>query len=150
MHSDRTLSFDPHYNPVPAKKGDEIYPAGKISFNISRVLEYIEDGKLMPVMETINLSEWFSTHFRRGTLHESHMLNVDITKPVIQAEIRPGVFEIIDGNHRMAKARRQGIDSIESYKIFGHELLPFFLERKHYERFIDIWNDTFACELFSR
>jgi hypothetical protein len=35
---------------------------------------------------------------------------VDIRKPVIQAEIRPYRFEIIDGNHRMERAYIEGVE----------------------------------------
>ena len=47
-----------------------------------------------------------------SSINESHMDSVVISQPVILAEISPGRFNLIDGNHRMEKARRLGVMSI--------------------------------------
>lgn len=65
---------------------------------------------------------------------------VDINKPVLQAEIRPGMFEIIDGNHPMEKAYRENIEFINSYKLKGEQLLAFFTDKRGYEAFVKYWN----------
>jgi len=49
----------------------------------------------------------FTADFSR--LDESHLAGIDLSQPVILAEIAPGRFNVIDGNHRMEKARRSGI-----------------------------------------
>jgi len=65
---------------------------------------------------------------------------VDVNKPVIQAEIRPGMFEIIDGNHRIEKALRDGMEFIDSYKIRGEQLLSYFADERGYKAFVEYWN----------
>ncbi|MBC2579160.1 hypothetical protein [Clostridium sp. DJ247] len=44
------------------------------------------------------------------------MPKVNVKKTVIQAEIRPNKFEVIDGKHRMERAYREGLEFIDSYK----------------------------------
>ena len=136
-----------NYSPLPLKRGDEIFSIGVFKINITKIAENIKKGCLVPVSEHIIFSEWFKNHSRRGTIHESHLLNVDTSKPVIQAEIKPEYFELIDGNHRMIKALRQGAKGIDSYKLSALQLLPFFTDRVSYENFVEFWNDELKCEL---
>lgn len=39
-------------------------------------------------------------------------MSVDVTKPVIMAEIAPGHYNLIDGRHRVEKARRLGMKKV--------------------------------------
>lgn len=96
-------------------------------------------GKLEVEKEKINVKEWFRLHFR-GLVNEEHLSMVDISKPVLQAEIRPGMLEIIDGNHRMERAYREGIEFVESYKLKGEQLLPYFADIRGYKAFVEYWN----------
>jgi hypothetical protein len=66
----------------------------------------------------------FKTHIM-GSVNEEHLLSVDITKPVIQGEIRLNRFEIIDGHHRITKAYRGGVERIDSYVLKGEQLISF-------------------------
>jgi hypothetical protein len=68
------------------------------------------------------------------------LLSVDITKPVIQGEIRPNKFEIIDGNHRITKAYRDGVERIGSYVLKGEQFISFFTTKQAYEAFVGYWN----------
>lgn len=139
MRKSRKLKLDQNYIPLPVYEGDEIYPNAIFNFNISRILEQIHSGMLDVEQERINVHEWFKTHFR-GSVNEEHLPNVDITKPIIQAEIRPGMFEVIDGNHRMEKAYWDGIPFIHSYKLRGEQLVPFFMKVEGYRAFVEYWN----------
>lgn len=127
------------YTPLATNDGDEIYPNGIFKFNISRILEHIATGKLRAMKAPINVIEWFKTH-SGGSINEDHLPVVDITKPVLQAEIRPGMFEIIDGNHRMEKAYRDKFEFVNSYKLKGEQLLPFFVDKRGYDAFVEYWN----------
>ncbi|GAB6152907.1 hypothetical protein JCM17380_16570 [Desulfosporosinus burensis] len=139
MNKSRKLKLDNNYIPIPTNKGDEIYPNGIFNFNISRILEHIATGKLDAKKELINVNKWFRTHIR-GSVNEMHLPTVDITKPVLQVEIRPGVFEIIDGNHRMEKACRNDVEFVNSYKLNGEQLVAFFADARGYKAFVDYWN----------
>lgn len=139
MDKKRKIKLSKNYIPLPVREGDEIYPNGIFNFSISRILEHILSGELEVKKEQLNIKKWFKTHFR-GSVNEDHLLTVDVTKPVVQAEIRPDMFEIIDGNHRMEKAYRDGLETIDSYKIMGEQLLPYFADERGYKAFVEYWN----------
>lgn len=136
----RLLKIDKNYVPLPTNEGDEIYANGIFTFNISKMLEFIADGKLSAEMQPINVIQWFKTHVK-GVVNEEYLPTVDVTKPVLQAEIRPTRFEIIDGHHRIEKAYRDSVESIESYVLKGEQLIPFLTTTQAYEAFIGYWND---------
>ena len=69
------------------------------------------------------------------------MGSVEISKPVILAEISPGRYNLIDGNHRMEKARRMGINSIQAYKLNVEQHMRFLTSRKAYVAYIGYWNN---------
>jgi len=118
----------------------EIYPNGIFQFLISNILEDIDKGTFAPKMERINIDKWKKMHITSSRLDEEHLQGVDTKKPIIQAEIRIGKFEIIDGNHRFEKASRDGKKTINSYKIYGEELVPYFYTKLGYECFVKYWN----------
>lgn len=148
ISSKKSINIDKNFKPYPLKKGDEVFSINRLNINISGILESIKNGLLTPIEERIYVSEWMSGRFRSGTLHESHLLRVDLSKPVIQAELRPTYFELIDGNHRIMRAFRQGVEYLDSYKISSTQLIPFFTDKFSYERFVEIWNEDFLCDLF--
>jgi hypothetical protein len=55
------------------------------NFNITRILEDINAGLLPVEFEQIHVEEWFRTH-GYGSINE-HLLTVDVTKTILQAEI---------------------------------------------------------------
>ncbi len=134
------MKIDSDFIPCEVKDNDEIYPNGIFLFNISRMLEDIESGKLVVVRERIDVMEWFRTHCE-GSINEGHMPDVELNRPVIQAEIKHDRFEIIDGNHRMMKALRERIPFVDSYKVMGPQLPAYLTDEKGYRAYIRYWND---------
>lgn len=139
MKIGRDLKLVKDYTPFPIGEGDEIYPNGIFHFNISKIQEHIKNGTLTVEEESVSVSEWFTCHFR-GSVNEDHLPAVDVSKTIIQAEIRPGHFEIIDGNHRLEKAYRQGMKYVNSFKLQGEQLVPYFISENGYTAFVDYWN----------
>lgn len=137
----RALKLIKNYIPKqPMCDDSEIYQNGIFQFSISMILEDIEHGIFTPKKERINIKDWRKTHTLSYRLDEEHLQIVDTKKPIIQAEIRIGRFEIIDGSHRFEKAIRDGKKTINSYKLYGEELVPYFYDRKGYECFVKYWN----------
>jgi len=128
------------YVPCPVKENDEIFRNGVFHFNISKILEDIHSGKLVVGKECIDIKEWFKWNGHHSSLNEEHLPTVNIESIIIQAEIRPGIFTIIDGNHRIEKAFRLGKSSINSYKIMGEQLIPYFITEMGYRAFVAYWN----------
>jgi len=47
---------------------------------------------------------------------------------------------VIDGNHRMEKARRLGIERIPAFKLSPEQHLQFLTTEKGYLAYIEYWN----------
>ncbi len=140
LHHEREMKTDPGFVPCELKPGDECWRAGIFHFNVSRMIADIESGELAVIRERINVKEWFKVH-GGGKIDEEYMPKVELSRPVIQGEIGPGRFEIIDGNHRMEKALREGIESVDSYKLMGEQLLQYLSDERGYRAYIEYWND---------
>lgn len=68
------------------------------------------------------------------------MIAADLTRPVILAEIAPGRYNLIDGHHRVAKARREGVTWIPAYRIHCPEHVAFLTTKRAYEAYVHYWN----------
>lgn len=66
---------------------------------------------------------------------------MDLTKPIIIAEIAPNRYNIIDGNHRVEKAKRENIETLPAYRIKANYHVRFLTSQKSYLCYIDYWND---------
>lgn len=131
------LKINKNFVPAKTNAGDELFPNGIFLFNINRMLEFIELNKNDIVIENIDAEEY---HFTFSIINEDHIDSVDITKPVILIEINPGIYNLIDGHHRVEKAFRNGIGTIRAYKLTVNQHINFLTEMKSYFAFIDYWN----------
>ncbi len=133
---DRKLKFNKRFSPCPVDDGDELYPNGIFVFNITKMAKFIED-------HGIQLEEVMVRDFSRGSSKwkEDYVETVDVTRPVIVAEIAPGRYSVVDGNHRMEKARRLGLESLRAYRIGPDQHLKFLTTEQGYKAYIEYWND---------
>ena len=69
------------------------------------------------------------------------IISANLDKYRILAEIAPNNFNLIDGQHRMEKARRMGIEKIKAYKVNAIYLPDFIIIKKGYLAFVDYWNE---------
>jgi ParB-like nuclease domain len=92
--------------------------------------------------DSVPCEEILVQDFSKGSskFKEDHLETVNVTKPVIVAEIAPGRFNVIDGNHRMEKARRLGMEKIPAYKLGPEQHLRFLTTEKGYLAYIEYWN----------
>ena len=133
----KKMKVDNHFTPCPVADGEELYLNGIFEFNITKMVEYIQDNTDDFSLEQIavsDISEYFSS------INEYHLDSVEISQPVIMAEISPGRFNLIDGNHRMEKARRTGIKSIPAYRLSAEQHTRFLTDKKAYVAYIAYWN----------
>ena len=140
MPSNRILSLNKNYTPCPSVENDELYPNGIFVFNISKIIEHIASGQLVVKQEDICVKDWYNTHFMATSLNEEYLKTVTLGKPVIQGEISPGKYNIIDGNHRLEKAYREKVEYIKSYKLKGEQLIDYFIDLRAYQSFVNYWN----------
>ncbi len=133
----KPLKVDVDFTPCPADIGDELYPNGIFEFNITKILEHINRTPDGITVENVAVSD-FCNDF--SSMNESHVDSADISIPLILAEISPGRYNLIDGNHRMEKARRMGVKTLVAYKLNVEQHVQFLTSKKAYLAFIEYWN----------
>jgi hypothetical protein len=133
----KKLRIDNKFAPCPVDTGDELFPNGIFEFNITKMLEYIQNNPDSISLEEIAVSD-FSEDF--SSINEAYMDSVEISRPLIIAEISPGQYNLIDGNHRMGKARRMGIKSLPAYKLNANQHILFLTSTRAYAAFVKYWN----------
>jgi hypothetical protein len=102
------------------------------------MLDYIQQNLPEVLLEEVTVKD-FPREF--SSINESHMDSVKIASPVVLAEISPNSYNLIDGNHRMEKARRLGIEKIFAYRLTVEQHLQFLISKKAYEIYVEYWND---------
>jgi len=122
------LHVDPCFRPCQALEGDEIYPNGIFEFNITRLSAYIgAAGRFRP--ELVALDDIPPAGKSAG-----------LNKLAVIAEIAPGRYNLIDGHHRVAKARLEGVPSIPAYRIRCPQHVAFLTSTRAYEAYVEYWN----------
>jgi hypothetical protein len=64
----------------------------------------------------------------------------DLSRPILLAEISPGLYNVIDGNHRLAKARREAARTILARRIPCPQHVSFLTSLTAYEAYVEYWN----------
>jgi hypothetical protein len=134
---EKSLKIDDNFTPCPVAAGDELYPNGIFVFNITKIIEYIQKNPVGISLEEVAVSD-FPKAF--SSINESHVGSVEISKPVILAEVSPGRYNLIDGHHRLEKARRMGINSIRAYKLNAEQHIRFLISEKAFVAYVGYWN----------
>lgn len=134
----RHMTPDKDFTPLPLNEGDELFPNGIFEFNITKMLAYIEaDSGGFPAGETE------VAPLRRITperLDEKTIRHADVSKPILLAEISPGSFNMIDGNHRIERAAREGLKTIAARRIAAERHIVFLTSLRSYLAYIEYWN----------
>jgi len=131
------LIADVDYTPCPVASGDELFPNGLFVFNVTKINEYIQENLDDVMLEDVAVND-FPKNF--SSINESHVDLADISKPVVLAEISPGRYSLIDGNHRMERARRMGLASVQAYKVNVAQHIRFLTTNRAYLAYIEYWN----------
>ncbi|MDD2718002.1 MAG: ParB/Srx family N-terminal domain-containing protein [Candidatus Wallbacteria bacterium] len=134
---ERLLKPDKKFNPVSIDEGDEIFRNGIFHFNITKMLAFIHSHPDEVVLENVAVKDFPSTF---STINEKHLDSVQNSEPVILAEIAPGKFNLIDGNHRMEKARRTGMESVMAYRLDVEQHINFLTTQEAYFAYVEYWN----------
>ena len=66
--------------------------------------------------------------------------DADINNPPILAEISPGPYNVIDGNHRLCKAHSEGVETLSAYMLSPKQHSLFITAQKAYDAYIEYWN----------
>jgi hypothetical protein len=117
---------------------EEFYANGIFEFNITRLLAFLDADRVRHPVEFIAVAS--IPDYGGERLNEATIRGADLKRPVLLAEISPGRFNLIDGNHRVARARREGVVSIPARRIRCPDHLPFLTSVRAYESYVEYWN----------
>jgi hypothetical protein len=132
------LKFDKKFQPCAAEPGDELYPNGIFVFNISRLLAFVQahpDRFPVEQIELADIPDYGGSH-----LDEASIRAADLSRPILLAEIAPGRYNVIDGHHRIAKARHDGARTVAGQRLWCPEHVRFLTSSTAYQKYIDYWN----------
>lgn len=124
--------------PCPVIEGDELYSNGIFEFNITKIIEYIDKNPADIGLETVMVEDYYKGF---SSLDEAHVDKVAVSRPVIIAEIFPMRYNLIDGHHRMEKARRIGLRSLPAFKLNAVQHMKFMTSSRSHAAYIEYWND---------
>ena len=102
------------------------------------MIEYIESRPEQFIPRSVSLADYPGEF---SVIDEERLASVQVSKPVILAEIAPGRFNMIDGNHRAEKARRDGIQNITAYKLHPEDHAQFLTDKEGYVAYVGYWNE---------
>lgn len=131
------IQADPTFVPCPVEDGDELYPNGIFVFNVSRILDHVARHPAEVALEQVAVNG-----FQRWDrpLVDAHVEAADLARPVVLAEIAPGRFNLIDGHHRLEKARRYGVETLWAYRLTAAQHVRFLTSASAYLAFVGYWN----------
>jgi hypothetical protein len=135
----RRLRRDPRFQPCATERGDELYPNGIFEFNISRLIAFISAHPERFPTETVELSE-IPDYGSSTRLDADAIQAADLSRPVLLAEIAPAHFSLIDGHHRVAKARRMLSATITAYRVRCPDHVGFLTSAHAYQEYVEYWN----------
>ena len=133
-----TLKLDEKFRPCPVDEGEEVYPNGIFHFNISRLLAFLDDHPARFAIVLIALTE--IANYDDSHLDEATVCSADLSRPILLAEISPGLFNVIDGNHRVAKARRDSMPTVRARRIRCPDHIQFLTSVIAYQKYVEYWN----------
>ncbi|NJM09553.1 MAG: ParB N-terminal domain-containing protein [Bdellovibrionaceae bacterium] len=132
------MKLNKNFQPQPTEEGEELFPNGLFEFNITKLLAFITANASKFPMEQVEVSQfavWDSTNLDEKTIETA-----DLANPIILGEISPDCFNVIDGNHRLERARRQGLATIPAYRVAAAHHVNFLKTKVAYEGYIRYWN----------
>jgi hypothetical protein len=72
--------------------------------------------------------------------NEGTVRTAELSRPILLAEIAPGRFNVIDGNHRLARARRESVQMVPARRVRCPDHIPFLTSAWAYEKYVEYWN----------
>jgi hypothetical protein len=132
------LKLAPSFLPCPIDAGDEVFRNGIFEFNITRLTAFIETHADRFPIEVVAVAS--TPNYGDSRLDQTTISAADLSRPVLFAEIAPSRFNLIDGNHRMARARRDGAPSVPAYRIRCPHHVAFLTSTMAYQKYVEYWN----------
>ena len=136
------MARDERFVPMPKVAGEEYFVNGIFEFNITQLIAYINDHPTEYAREKVALTDLGS--FGIDRLDEQTISKADLEMPVVLAEISPGNYNLIDGRHRVARARRDECKFIWAFRLDARSHTKFLTSIRAYDAFVSYWNEKLA------
>jgi len=151
---DRRLNPFQIWEPYIPEEGDEMYSGGFFTFDVTAMIKDIETGKISPERQIADIRHVDSYVWGHENLKPEHIEKADLSRPLILLEIAPDAlpyypgmkeqdyitrgFVLADGNHRIAKAKQNGITELPMYLIPMETHINYLCG--HYKEYAEYWN----------
>ena len=106
-------------------------------FNVTRLLEHVARHPAQVALVQVSVGSF--PRWDRP-LADADVEAADLARPVLLAEISPGSFNLIDGHHRLEKARRRGVETLPAYRLTAAQHVRFLTSTRAYLEFVRYWN----------
>lgn len=136
----KRMKENPDFIPCTPVPGDEMLGGFPFNWNISRALEWIDVNLEEVELSVVQVGQPAPLADSSG-LDEDFLPQADLTKPLIMVRMRPEFFRLIDGSHRLAKARRLGVKELPAYYLTQEQHRQFFTSSDMDKRYVDYWNE---------
>jgi hypothetical protein len=137
MHLSK-LKLDMNFQPCTPQVGEELFPNRLFEFNISQLLAFIQaHADRFPVerVELAAIPDYGGAHLAEATVRTA-----DLSRPILLAEIAPGHYNVIDGQHRVARARREGVRAVPARRLCCPDHVRFLTSTAAYHKYVEYWN----------
>lgn len=134
----RKMKVNKKFQPLPEDEGDELYPNGIFLFNITKLVKFLKANPHLFQPEEVLIKT--ARTCPSSNLNESTIQTANLADPIILAEISPDRFNVIDGNHRLEKAYRDGASKILAYRVMAEQHVAFLTSVEAYKEYIQYWN----------
>ena len=142
---------DPNHHAPDLREDEEGY-GGFFRINVSALREVIEahPEKFEQIVVSTKELRWGEKE-----LNNEYVEEADLSRPIILAEIAPDRadfdkrfldseweirgYAMIDGNHRLEKAKRRGVTELPAYLVRMEQHIPFMFG--NFDRYVDYWNN---------
>lgn len=135
----KKLTENPDFIPYIAVEEDEMLGGFPFNWHVTRATEWIQ-ANLDQVERSVVQIGPPGPGADSSNLDEEFLPKADLTRPIIMVRMRPEFFRLIDGNHRVAKARRTGIKELPAYYLTQEQHRQFFTSTDMDKRYVEYWN----------
>jgi hypothetical protein len=131
------LKISKVFRPCAVEKEDELFPNGLFVFNVTKLALHLTSNQDDFPVEQVAVS---SLGLTSSNLDENTVRNADLSRPLLLAEIAPSGFNVIDGNHRVARARLDGIAMLPAQRVGPKVHQRFLTSVESYQEYVRYWN----------
>lgn len=135
----KVFKINKRFKPCPVEDDDELFPNGIFEFNVTKMLLFINENPHLFPLTQARVAEYSALN---TNLDDAYIASeaVDVDRPMILVEIAPDRYNLIDGHHRLEKARKRGMEFVPAFRVAPEQHMAFLITCAGYTAYIDYWN----------